>query len=270
MLFKVAVFQGRMGRRLSLDEKILIFKQQPDVVCLPEYFQIDGAIADYHRAALLRSEHLKYLLRLSEELNTALVGGTVVEAVGDRLYNACYVLDRGEILGQYYKRYPVPNEMKKGITPGEDTLVVGVNGVRVGVMICGDVFYPAMYDDMRRDDADVVVIPTTSPFRHDDTVSAKEERDRTYFLSGAQRAGALVAKVCGVGTLFGKPLQGRSLIAAPWGICNRIDFKNEDKVRLLTYTVDINELRDFRRHLPLLSEETSTPTDTSADGVETA
>lgn len=251
MLHKLVAFQARMGRRLTLDERILIFKQRPDVVCFPEYWQIGDNTPDLARAALLRPEHLGYLSELSEELDTCVVGGTVVEAVEHRLHNACYVIDRGRLIGRYFKRYPVPNEQKGGIHPGEQTICVKVRELRIGLMICGDVFYPSLYDDLRRADADVIVIPTTSPYRHEETVIEKHERDNKYFLSGARQSGALVAKVCGVGSLFGKPLQGRSLIAMPWGIIKRVDPENESKVRMLTVTFDVDELREFRHRLAL-------------------
>ncbi|MBD3257917.1 hypothetical protein GF377_05755 [candidate division GN15 bacterium] len=250
MLVKIVAFQGQMGRPLSLDEKILIFKQRPDFVCLPEYFQLDDSVDDFQRAALMRNDHLEYLTRLSEELDTCVIGGTLVDAIGDCLYNTCYVINRGRCVGRYRKRYPVENEQRRGISAGDETVVVLVDGVRIGLMICGDVFNPVMYDELRQKDADLIVIPTTSPYREHDTVSDKTQRDRQYFLDGARRSGTVVIKVCGVGQLFGKPLQGRSLIAAPWGLMKRVDYANESKVRLLSATIAIDEVREFRRRQP--------------------
>jgi len=57
---------------------------------------------------------------------------------------------------------------------------------------------------------------------------------------------AYVVKTCGVGNLFGKPRQGRSLIAAPWGILKRVDYYSEMSPCILTEILDIAELRDFR------------------------
>jgi len=51
--------------------------------------------------------------------------------------------------------------------------------------------------------------------------------------------------------LWGGYLQGRSLVAAPWGILTRIPPYDENKRRILSFTLDIAELREFRakRHL---------------------
>lgn len=246
MLIKVVVVQARMGRRLSLPDMIHIFKQRPDYVCLPEYWLLDEDVADFHRAALRHHEYMEYLSRLSEELATCLIAGTVVSAENENLYNTCPVILRGSVLGQYRKRYPVPGEHAKGIRSGSGSLIIDVDGITIGVMICGDVFYPEVYDEMRAGAVDVVFVPTTSPYRPDDTITAKKERDKKYFIDGALRAGAYVVKTCGVGTLFERPLQGRSLVAAPWGILSRISYDDEACQRIMTVTLDVDEIRDFR------------------------
>jgi predicted amidohydrolase len=249
MLIKIVAVQAQMGKRLAMPDMIQIFKQRPDFVCLPEYWLLDDSVTDFHRAALNYQEYLHYLGHLSEELDTCLVGGTVVEAVLDKLHNVCTVFHSGWLLGRYRKRYPVDGERARGIEPGKDNLVLERDGIRFGIMVCGDVFYPAMFEDMRREEVDIIFVPTTSPYRPDDTIPSKLERDRRYFIDGARTAGAYVVKTCGVGTIFGRPLQGRSLIAAPWGVLNRIEFDQESNERIMTATLDIDEIREFRRRM---------------------
>lgn len=247
MLVKTVVVQSRIGQRLSLEEKIHIFKQQPDFVCLPEYIFVDGDTPDLASDARRRSEHLQYLTRLSADLGTCLIGGSVIEQEGDRFYNTSYLINRGNVLGHYRKRHPVDGEAAGGISAGAETVSFDIEGVEVGLMICGDVFYPEMYAEMAERSVDVLFIPTTSAYRPDDTPARKRDRDLRYFVEGARTSGAYVAKACGIGALYGKPLQGRSLIAAPWDVMARIDPDFELEPRTLTVTLDIDELRDFRR-----------------------
>lgn len=249
MLVKVVAVQAAMGERLTLADRIHIFKQRPDFVCLPEYWLLGETVGDFHRAALERNSYLDYLTRLSDELSTCLIGGTVVEADGDRLYNVCPVINRGTLIAGYRKMYPVAGEKAKGISAGDKTVVVDIHGVRVGLMICGDVFYPEVYAAQAAQEVDLIVIPTTSPHRPDDSLEAKRTRDHGYFVAGALKAGAYAVKVCGVGHLFGKPLQGRSLVAAPWGLLEVTDSRRESDRRILSVTLDIDELRDFRRKI---------------------
>jgi predicted amidohydrolase len=247
MLTKVVCVQAVMGHRLNLEEKLHILKQRPDFVCLSEYCLLDESVGDYGQAADRHTEHLAYFRKLSTELSTCLIAGTVVEREDDRLYNASYVIDRGIVLGAYRKRYPVPGEQSRGILPGSRPLFLTVDDIRIGVLICGDVFYPEQYDEMGLAGIDIVFVPTTSLYRPDDSLSQKRYRDRKYFVDGAERAGAYVVKVCGVGRVFDKPLQGRSLVTAPWGILAQVSLFEEMDQRILAVTLDIAEIREFRR-----------------------
>jgi N-carbamoylputrescine amidase len=249
MLVKIVAVQARVGQPLTLEEKIHIFKQQPDFICLPEYYLLDRTISDYSRAALRVHEHLDYYRQLSSEFGTCLIGGSVVEPEHSKLFNTVHVFDRGEEIGKYRKRHPVERELQNGISPGDRHFVFDHEDVRVGVLICGDVFHGDRFAELGEHQCDIIFIPTTSPFRPDDTIDAKIERDRKYFVHGAHLSGAFVVKVGGVGEIFGRPLQGRSLIAAPWGVEQRVDFTAERDQRILSATLDLHELREFRRKM---------------------
>lgn len=249
MLVKVVAVQARMGQQLTLDEKIHIFKQQPDFVCLPEYYMLDKAAVDYARAALRIHDYLDYLQQLSSEFGCCLIAGTVVEPVGEKFYNTAHVFDRGLLIGKYRKQHPVPREIERGISPGDRHFVFDHEDARIGILICGDVFYPDRFAELGYHDCDLIFVPTTSPFRPDDTPADKSGRDDKYFIAGARSSGAFVIKTCGVGEIFGRPLQGRSLVAAPWGIEQRVDISAEQDKRLLSVTLDLHDLRDFRRKM---------------------
>jgi len=247
MLTKVVCVQAVLGHRLSLEEKLHVLKQRPDFVCLSEYCLLDESVEDYSQAGDRYAEYLAYFRKLSIELSACLIAGTLVEREDDRLYNTSYVIDRGVIIGTYRKRYPVQGELSKGISPGSRPLCLTVDDIRISVLICGDVFYPELYDEIGQAGVDIVFVPTTSLYRPDDSLSQKRYRDRKYFIDGAERTGGYVVKVCGVGRVFDKPLQGRSLVTAPWGILKQVSLYEEADQRILTVTLDIAEVREFRR-----------------------
>ena len=56
--------------------------------------------------------------------------------------------------------------------------------------------------------------------------------------------------------IFSRPLQGRSLIAAPWGVLSQVSPTDEQRKRMLVQTLDIDELREFRRKLPSRTHST--------------
>lgn len=259
MLIKVVAVQARMGHQLTLEEKLHIFRQRPDYVCLPEYWSIAGDVSDFHRAALDHTEYGRQLARLSDELDTVLIGGSIVEPVKEKLYNCALVFDRGRLIKRYCKINPVPGEIRAGISPGDDYLVFESGSVRIGLLLCGDVFFKQNFERLASLEPDLIFVPTTSPYRPADSLTAKHERDRTYFQAGAIITGAYVVKVCGVGKFMGQPLQGRSLIAAPWEILKRVNTTSENSATILSVTLDIDEIRDFRERLRRKSEQVAEP-----------
>jgi len=247
VLVKVIAAQIDMGRRLSLEENLLIFKQRPDFLCLPEYFIIDNTMPDFARAALTIKENLDYLKSLSEALSTCLIGGSVVEAQGDSLFNSCYIFNRGDMAGRYRKLNPVGGETNKGILPGDKIFTAVIDDIRIAVLICADALNTAIFERLAEYQVDIIFIPTTSPYRKGESKLVKFKRDNDIYVRGANMSCSYIVKCCGVGTLFGKPLQGRSLITSPWGLLSRIEPHAENSSSIMSMILDIDELRDFRR-----------------------
>jgi predicted amidohydrolase len=177
-----------------------------------------------------------------------LIGGSIVEADNYALYNSSYIFNRGQMLGRYRKLNPVDGELRRGILPGDKFFAVEVEGIRIGVMICADALNADLFEAINSKAVDIIFIPTTSPFREGEGKREKQKRDLEIFQTGAQKASSFIVKTCGVGSLFGKRLQGRSLIASPWSIIKRVDIFAESSRCILTATLDIDEIREFRRH----------------------
>ena len=252
MLIKVAAVQSRMGIPLTLEDKLHIFKQKADFVCFPEYFLINEAQKDFSRAALSIKDNLDYLKTLSIELDTCLIGGSVAEGDGEALYNSTYVIDRGAIVGQYRKLSPVEGELRKGILPGDKLFITEIKKVRIAILICADALNGNLFEAIGQRKVDIVFIPTTSPYRPAERKSEKIKRDNEIYLAGAARSGSYIVKTCGVGSLFGKPLQGRSMIVAPWDFIKKIPDYMEQEPNVLTALLDIDEVREFRKKRHIL------------------
>ena len=259
MLVKVVAVQSRLGQKLTLEEQLLIFKQRPDFTCLPEYSFIDESTPDFAHAAYPIDENLKYLRDLSEAFATCLIGGSVVEAEGDFLHNSSYVFNRGQFLGKYRKLNPVAGELKKGIIPGDGIFTTEVDAVKIGIMICADALNTNLFQTIAKDEVDIIFIPTTSPYRPDERTAEKFRRDNDIYVRASQISSSYIVKTCAVGSLFGRPLQGRSLIASPWGILRRVEPHAELSRRILTAVLDVDEIRDFRSKKYLCEQKKDTP-----------
>lgn len=247
MMITVTAMQLPLGRGVTLEDKLHLLRRRPDFVCLPEYSFIRPDDQDYTDGDGLLDERLEGLANLSRELGCVVVGGTLPHPVNGGYANTCTVFDRGKVVGSYQKVNPYGREEQRGIIPGTEYRVFEIEGVRMGVLICADVLTEDSFTAMGRLGAEVIFVPTVSPLRAADTVFEKDHRDASIFVAGAQKARAYVVKTCGVGTIFGHSLQGRSGIFAPWGIMSRVAPDSESKKLTLTKQLDIDEIREFKR-----------------------
>jgi len=107
-----------------------------DVLVLPEIFDGWPAAREHDEAASRR-----FVSELAGEVGAAVVGGSIgwPDEGGSRR-NSCFVANRdGKEVGSYAKRIPFGLEQGR-IVPGDAEGVFDVAGVRVGVMICGDLW----------------------------------------------------------------------------------------------------------------------------------
>lgn len=250
MQLSIALFQKRSDGVFDLDRIAKLIGKGFDFVCLPEYCFVSQNAGSQLDTAKDLEKNLSTLAELSRRLDTVLIGGSVVEEEAGRFYNTSYIFDRGKQVGKYRKVNLYRREAGRGLSTGNRYEVFEVRGIRVGLLICADVLFPESYRKLAELKPDIIFVPTTSPYRAEDPVEAKEQRDAGYFLSGAKTASAFVAKCCAVGLLLTGRLQGRSLIAAPWGILKRVPFEDEDNELVMTVELGMGQLRDYRRKKP--------------------
>lgn len=124
---------------------------------------------------LLRTDFLdaceQALSALAGKLGAKLPGVAVIvghpHRVGDACFNAVSVLQDGEILGTYHK-HQLPNyavfDEKRYFTPGHDALVFLHQGVRIGVLICADVWESGPALASKAAGAELLVALNASPF----------------------------------------------------------------------------------------------------------
>lgn len=241
-ILKIAALQKRMGCALPPAEFERLRELGVDIVCLPEYFFIPDKVRNQTITTTHRGAILEKLQAFSQRLQGIVVGGSLVEQEGSRIYNACHVFHNGEHIGVYRKMHPTFHEREIGIYPGEGFKVFQIRGIRLAVLICADVLHSGSFESLSKLKPDLIAIPTTSPYQVDDTIENKNRRDQDIFVAGAKKANAFVLKTCGIGMLMGKRLQGRSLICSPDGIIARVEINGEALETTLTAEIDIGKL----------------------------
>ncbi|NOR65866.1 MAG: NAD+ synthase, partial [Woeseiaceae bacterium] len=140
---------------------------QADLVVFPEL-----AICGYPPEDLLF--HAGLLRRVDEALDEICrsVKGIAIlvgfpEYSNDKIYNACAVFQDGDILARY-RKHLLPNyrvfDEERYFTAGKEAAVFSLNGVRIGLNICEDVWRPAPAAAAKAAGAEFIIAINGSPY----------------------------------------------------------------------------------------------------------
>lgn len=175
--FKIAVCQinPTVGDLAGNRKKIAEFYRRaaihrPDLVVFPE-----GSLTGYPTEDLLLRKsfiqaNLGELRILSREIHEipALVG--FVNQKKHPIYNACALLAKGKTLGTYEKRV-LPNygvfDEERYFQPGNSSGIFNINGVKIGVSICEDLWLDSSANVCReqaRSGAQILINLSASPY----------------------------------------------------------------------------------------------------------
>ncbi len=142
--------------------------QQAQLLLLPEL-----AICGYPPEDLLFHKGLRKQVAEGLETIRAASGSVAVmlgypEYVGEVIYNSAAVFRDGELLANY-RKHCLPNYLvfdeKRYFAPGTEPVVVELDGWRLGLAICEDIWEPAPVAAAADAGAELVVSINGSPFR---------------------------------------------------------------------------------------------------------
>jgi len=163
-----------------------------------------------------------------------LVGGSIVERRDsrDKLSNTCVVFDpQGEIQAVYRKIHMFDVEVGGQLyreseteEPGDATVTTEVEGWKLGLTVCYDLRFPELYRVLAVEGAELVTVPAA--------FTMFTGKDHWELL------------------LRARAVDGRSLIADPWGVV-LAEAPDEDCV--ISAELDRSRMQDIRRRLPSLA-----------------
>ena len=194
------------------------------------------------------------LSSIAADLGIYLIGGSIPERVGERIYNTSYSFDpSGKQIGKHRKAHLFDIDVKGGIrfvesetlTPGSWHTVFDTEFCKVGVAICYDVRFPELIRRMTLDGAKLIVLPgafnmTTGPAHWDLTMRARALDNQIYFAAVSP-----ARDVEGVYQAFGS-----SCVVNPWG---EFSGKTDSRESIVLAEIDLEYLEQIREQLPLLA-----------------
>lgn len=120
-------------------------QEDPDVILLPEKWNLFSSPEDHMEGADRNGDKTRKMLsRLAKQHRVNIVGGSVAEARGGKLYNTCHVFDRtGEEVLVYDKAHLYRAGVERGFyAAGDRPGLMTLDGISCGVAICYDMDFP--------------------------------------------------------------------------------------------------------------------------------
>lgn len=166
--FPVGDMTGNLERALQVIESAR--EANADLVLFPEL-----ALSGYPPEDLLLRPG--FMHRCHEVLETLVDRVHGVDVVighpwaeqGSRFNAASWIRD-GKVIGRYFK-HELPNyavfDERRYFSPGTEPMVIGLNGVQIGVVICEDLWRPGPCAMAKAAGAQLLVVPNASPYRDD-------------------------------------------------------------------------------------------------------
>ena len=141
-----------------------------DLVVLSELFILGYPAEDL----VLKPAAVEHSMKAVEELAAATKGGPAVIigapwTDGGKPHNSAVLLSHGKVAGRYDKR-ELPNygvfDEKRIFDPGTgDVPVFELNGIRFGIAICEDIWFPRVPSLLAEAGAEMLIVPNGSPWR---------------------------------------------------------------------------------------------------------
>ncbi|MDR1574009.1 MAG: carbon-nitrogen hydrolase family protein [Clostridiales Family XIII bacterium] len=197
-------------------------------------------------------ESVRLLSELAKENGVWLIGGSVPEIDGDRVYNTCHIFSpQGERIGKYRKMHLFDIDIEGSVrfmesetlSAGTQRTVVDTEFGKIGVAVCYDVRFPELFAAMANEGARLIVLPAafTVPtgVAHWELLMRARALDNQVYLAACSPARDAKA-----------PYQayGHSCIATPWGdFCAQTD-ANES---IVYGDIDFAYLEEIRKQLPI-------------------
>ncbi len=227
------------------------------LVVLPEMFSCPYEADRFHELAepLPDGPSGRLCSRLARELGIHLVGGSIPEREGDRVWNTATLWDpEGRMVLRHRKVHLFDVDIPGGIrftesavlAPGNEISVARTSLGTIGLAVCYDLRFPELFRAMALRGAELVVLPgafnTTTGPAHWEVLNRARAIENTMFIASCSPAPHPR------GTY---PAWGHSMVVDPWGTVLAAAGREETSVGA---ELDPDRLAEVRRALPVLRQ----------------
>ena len=252
MKINAGIFQYKMrdeaplSRVQRLEEKLQQTNSLDLIIC-PELFLSGYGSFEKIKEFCEESdgEYAKKISLLAKKYSTAIVYG-YPEKDSNKLFNSAQFFDKnGRSLANHRKKMLPPTaDESKIFTPGKETSIVLINGIKAAVLICYELEFPELIRDLALQGVELIIAPTGQS-------SNWPAAARYNCRCRAFENGIFVAYANSTGELNGINFMGESKIIGPDGL----DIVNaEQGEKLIKSEINTNDILSVREKLPYLDD----------------
>ena len=153
-----------VARAKAAGADLIVYPELQLIGYPPEDLVLKPALAERAK------EELQRLAGATADGGPAMLVGTIHKGEDGLLYNAMALLDGGKVAGVTLK-HELPNygtfDEKRVFAPGPLPGPLNIRGVRIGIPICEDMWFPHVTQCLAETGAEILVVPNGSPFEID-------------------------------------------------------------------------------------------------------
>lgn len=257
---KITVVQNDAGDNIKHNlmrlEELIAGLSVCDLIALPEVFALRGSDNDYRvHAQPVNGPVVKWLREIAVSRRAWILGGSIIERAGDKVYNTCVLLDRaGRLVAKYRKIHLFDARLATGqivrerdvYEAGNRPVMANIEGWICGLTICYDLRFPELFRHYAGKGAHLFFVPAN--------FTQRTGRDHWETLLRARaienQAFVVAPDQCGVNPKTGIASYGNSMVVGPWG---EILTRAGKKESVLTVRLNPDDLRRTRARIPVLS-----------------
>lgn len=261
---KVGLIQMTSGAdpevNLAFIEEQLVAMQaeQLDWVVLPENALVFGQSQDYYHYAegLNQGPLQEKLAKLAVQFQIWIVVGSFPIKAAERIKTTCLVFSaKGDVYADYDKLHMFDVEVSDNhksyresdtFLAGDKVVIAKTPFATLGLSICYDIRFPALFTQLRQLGADIITVPAaftyvTGEAHWESLLRARAIETQCWVVAVGQTG----AHPCG------RQTWGHSMVIDPWG--RVIDSLSETAGHLIV-TIDTNQAQDIRAKMPVMEQ----------------
>lgn len=233
-------------------------KNNAKIVSLPECFNCPYGVKYFpdYCEPIPDGETTKALSKAAKDNNIYLIGGSIPEKDGDKMYNTCPVFDpEGNLIAKHRKMHlfdiDIPGKItfkeSTNLSPGNNFTVVNTTYGNIGIGICYDIRFSEMASIYQKKDCFMIFYPgafnmTTGPL-HWELLTRSRAVDNQMFIACVSPARDIKADY---------HAWGYSSLSDPYG---EIIAKAGHDEEIVYADIDLDKMNEKRRNMPYLTQK---------------